>query len=91
MNKWELVLNPPECGSDPVKVTAKCSSCGAPMFDNPAVLGWHNTENGTVLWCGFITDYRYCEETAKRFAFNCAESVKWLLPKFCSRCGERMI
>ncbi|MBR1893099.1 MAG: bifunctional ornithine acetyltransferase/N-acetylglutamate synthase [Lachnospiraceae bacterium] len=66
MNKWELVLNPPECGSDPVKVTAKCSSCGAPMFDNPAVLGWHNTENGTVLWCGFITDYRYCEETAKK-------------------------
>ena len=87
---WEFVFNPPEHAGWAVNVTAKCSECGEAMFDNPAVLGWNNRENGTVLWSGFITNYRGNEERAKLFAFECAEYGRAKLPKYCARCGMRM-
>lgn len=87
---WELVLNPPKYDGWAVNVTAKCSECGAPMFDNPAVIGWNNNENGTTVWSGFITNYKGHEERAKQFAFDSAEYVRKLFPKYCAQCGKQM-
>lgn len=87
---WELVFNPPKHDAWAVDVTAKCSHCGEPMFCNPAVLGWGNDDHGTILWSGFITNYKEFPERSKWFAFDAAEYVRDKLPKYCAKCGEQM-
>ena len=87
---WEFVFNPPEQPGWAVNVTAKCSECGAGMFDNPGVIGWDNIKNGTVVWRGFITNYSGHEEQALRFAFECAKQVRDQMPKYCAHCGKQM-
>lgn len=91
--EWELVYHDDHPHYYAHYVTARCPKCGEWCFGNKElVLNKSDREYGVRLWSGFCTNYNG-EENKKRFerfALDCAESVRKVLPKYCCNCGARL-
>lgn len=92
--KWELIYKEPESDAWACNVTARCSCCGKPLKTLGDRIGWGNDRDTgeTIIWSGFITNWKQHKEQARIFALNAGESVSDdLFPKYCENCGADMI
>lgn len=91
--KWTLIYKPPKHDGWACNVMAKCSCCGEPLrtFGNKIGFGNDKDTGETIIWSGFITNWKEHQEQARLFALDAAESVPdELFPHFCENCGAAM-